>query len=178
MTVIRWLQRLFYKLIGVPGLRQRLDILEHLMLPEDAPDAYVDRKWMELKLAIIDDKINKIAKAAKVSVEPLKPREAPTVTGWHVWMEDEKEFDSLSSRPSDIPPIGVQAVMVRRSDDTRVFLRGAKWYVWQKDTVVATVEELPKIDLRGDAQVKEGTKISDERFKLLMERTKVEEETD
>ena len=119
----------------------------------------------------IERRLNRIE--GKLALTPIAlpaPRRPLSMTGWHVWMADGKEYDSVSTKPANIPAVGVQAVMVRRSDETKLFLRHAKWYIWQENKVLATTD-LSTITVRKEAQVKEGTRIPDEDFKRLMQRT-------
>lgn len=91
---------------------------------------------------------------------------ALNMTGWRAWVADGREFNSRDNTITDIPKRGMQAVMVERSDGTQVFLRGAKFYIWKHNTVVATM--LPVTDAQN---VFEGTKMPDKAFKALMQRT-------
>lgn len=93
----------------------------------------------------------------------------PVMTGWKCWVvngAETSEWNSEEHKIEKVPAVGMQAVMVNRSDGTKVFLRKAKYYIWKTDTVIATMNPV-----RLGVNVKEGTRIEDYRFKALMQRT-------
>lgn len=89
-----------------------------------------------------------------------------TMTSWKCWVEDGTEYNSQKHKVIDLPERGMQAVMVERSDGTRVFLRRAKYYIWEGGTVVATMN--PTKPARN---VKEGTWVDNKTFKEIMQKT-------
>ena len=62
-----------------------------------------------------------------------------TLRGWRAWYRDDHVFSSRDVTPDNLPPDGMQIVMLYFDADYREVLLGADYIVWTGDTFINTM---------------------------------------